>query len=333
MIQSALVLAPHQDDELNIAGLLLDQMVIAGIKITVCFMTNGDYAGNEAVRLREAQNVAWVSGGWNIVYLGYGDGGYEGALVNAAHDDDVAASPAGHTETHGVGNVQDFHFMRHGTHAPYTRQNLLDDIKELLLFVRADLVFCVDEDNHPDHILLSRIFDRAMSSIAQESDYRPLVLKKFAYLGTWYGESDYFVRPMLPTLCASYGGEYETRTDCKPHNWAERVCFAVTLSVYALRFWKSPLFRAYKHYRTQNGISFFPRAVNADAVYWFYDTRSGSYTVSDDFPIEETPFSLYRAESTKQEKERRFFKLLYRAYTFFLYRVPNKCKRMAGHGI
>ena len=334
MIHSALILAPHQDDELNIAGLLLDQMAAARMEITVCFMTNGDYSGNEAVRLREAKSVAKGSGGYRIIYLGYGDGGYEGALLNSASDSEVTVSPAGHTETYGVGDVQDFHFARHGEHAKYTRENLLSDIKELLLFVRADLVFCVDEDNHPDHQLLSRTFDRAIAGVMKETDYRPLVLKKFAYLGTWYGASDYFVRPARATECASYGG-YESRTDCKPHDWNDRIRFSVTPAVYGLRFWKSPLFRAYKKYKSQTGIAFFPRAVNADAVYWFYDTRGGAYVPSREFPVAETPFRFYDGKEDGAEtayKECRFFKLLYEAYRLLLYRVPNKLKRMVHHG-
>ena len=333
MIKSALILAPHQDDELNIAGLLLDQMKAAGMNITVCFATNGDYNGNEETRLYEAKSVAKIFGGWNIVYLGYGDTGYEGALLNAADDDVVATSPAGFSETHGVGDIQDFHYLQHGEHISYTRNNLLSDIKEVILSVRADLVFCVDADNHPDHVLLSVLFDKAMSEIAQAADYHPLVLKKFAYLGTWYGLDDYFFRPAKPTECLSCGGDYESRKDCKPYDWNNRIRFSVNPSVYTLRFWKSTLFKAYKCYKSQNGIAFFPRVANADSVYWFYDTRNGEYKQSIDFPIKETPFAFYEEHESVRSKQCNFFKLLYKSYRFFLWRIPNKIKRMVGHGI
>lgn len=333
MIASALILAPHQDDELNIAGLLLDQMKAAEMNITICFATNGDYNGNEETRLSESKAVSAVFGGWNIVYLGYGDTGYEGALLNAAEDDTVATSPAGFSETHGVGDIQDFHFSQHGEHISYTRNNLLSDIKEVILSVRADLVFCVDVDNHPDHLLLSALFDKAMTEISQTTDYHPLVLKKFAYLGTWYGIDDYFIRPAKSTECLSCGGEYESREDCKPYVWNNRIRFAVNPSVYSLRFWKSPLFKAYKCYKSQNGIAFFPRSANADAVYWFYDTRNGEYKQSSEFPIEETPFAFYKENKTVRVKQCHFFKMLYKLYRFFLWRIPNKIKRMVGHGI
>lgn len=333
MIKSALILVPHQDDELNIAGLLLDQMKTAEMNITVCFATNGDYSGNEETRLREAKAVSDVFGGWNIIYLGYGDTGYEGGLMKAAGDDTVAISPAGFSQTHYVGDVQDFHFLQHGEHISYTRNNYFSDIKEVLLYVRADLVFCVDADNHPDHVLLSTMFDRAMSEIAQTTDYYPLVLKKFAYLGTWYGIEDYFMQPAKPTECVSCGGAYETRTDCKPYDWNNRIRFSVNPNVKSLHFWKSPLFMAYKCYKSQNGIAFFPRAANADSVYWFYDTRNGEYKLSFEFPIEETPFSFYEEHESSRAKQCHFFKLLYESYCFFLWMIPNKIKRMVDHGI
>ena len=332
MIKSALILAPHQDDELNIAGLLLDQMKTAGVSITVCFATNGDYNGNEETRLNEAKTVAKIFGDWNIVYLGYGDSGYEGSLLNATDDDTVATSPAGFSESHGVGDIQDFHFVQHGEHISYTRNNLLSDIKKVLLTVRADLVFCVDADNHPDHVLLSNLFDKAMSEITQTTDYHPLVLKKFAYLGSWYGVDDYFMRPAKPTECLSCGGDYENRTDCKPYDWNNRIRFAVNPSVYSLCFWKSPLFKAYKCYKSQNGIAFFPRVANADVVYWFFDTRNSEFKQSIEFPIEETPFTFYKEYKTVRSKQCNFFKLLYKSYRLFLWRIPNKIKRMVEHG-
>ncbi len=332
MIKSALILVPHQDDELNIAGLLLDQMKTAGMNITVCFATNGDYNGNEETRLREAKDVSNVYGGWNIIYLGYGDTGYEGGFMKAADDGTVTTSPAGFFKTHCVGDIQDFHFLQHGEHNSYTRNNFFSDIKEVLLYVRADLVFCVDADNHPDHALLSMLFDKAMSEIIKTTDYKPLVLKKFAYLGTWYGIDDYFLRPAKATECISCGGEYEDRKNCNPYVWSNRIRFVVNPRIYTIQFWKSPLFKAYKSYKSQNGIDFFPRATNNDAVYWFYDTRNGEYKQSCNFPIELTPFAFYEEQESVCTKKLLFFKLLYKAYRLFLWRIPNKIKRMVRHG-
>lgn len=335
MIKSVLVLAPHQDDELNIVGLVMDQLKASCVDITVCFITNGDYSGKQETRLREARTVAAMMGGWKIILLGYGDGGYEGKLLNVESDKVCLTSPAGRKQTYGLDDIPDFHFTQHGEHAEYTRENLFRDIKELLLFVRADLVFCVAEDKHPDHKLLSKLFDKAMEEIVYSTDYHPLVLKKFAYLGTWYGEDDYFIRPMVSTKCISCGGDYETRNDCKPYEWEKRVRFIVNPKNYSLFFWKSPLFKALKCYKSQNGLVYFPRIVNSDAVYWFFDTREGVYELSLDFPIRETPLILYQEKGSNEvvSRDYRFLKLLFKIYVFFSYRVLNKLRRMTVYGI
>ena len=49
-----LVLAPHQDDEINIAGNTIANLVNCGADVKVCFSTNGDYTLPASVRIREA---------------------------------------------------------------------------------------------------------------------------------------------------------------------------------------------------------------------------------------------------------------------------------------
>ena len=58
MIKSVLIIVPHQDDDLNVAGCLLDQLGNARIPIDVCFVTNGDYFHAETTRAKEVSKVA-----------------------------------------------------------------------------------------------------------------------------------------------------------------------------------------------------------------------------------------------------------------------------------
>ena len=329
MINSVLILSPHQDDDLNIAGCLLDQLNAANISISVCFVTNGDYRGVQEQRAKEVHKVSALFGYKSIFYLGYGDGGYNNALANAPDDDTVTTSPAGYSETHGVLDFNDFHFLLHGKHAEYTKANMRTDIRELLLFVHADLIFCVDKDEHPDHKLVSNLFDDALNDIIRTTDYRPLVLKKFAYLGTWFGPEDYFIRPAKSTVCFSKGLK-GTVTSSTPYEWSERIRFAVTPEMYRLCFWKSLIFKAYRFYSSQNGIKHFLRAVNSDAVYWFIDTKN-ECKISKDFPIENTPFHLFNEPDQHNNHFCYLFNLLYKLYVTFIYRVENKIKRIIKH--
>ncbi len=331
-VKSALILVPHQDDEINIAGCLIPQMVKNDVVVTVCFVTNGDYEGKQEIRAKEAVKAAKVLGISRIIYLGYGDGGLQGGSLYHAKDfDEVIVSPSGHSETYGTKEFNDFHFEEYGSHASYTKNNLLQDIKSVLLKNHADLLFCIDEDFHPDHKLVSELFDKALSELIQETDYRPLVLKKFAYLGIWHGKDDYFFRPMQPTECVSYG-KYATKICC-PHDWSKRLRFAVPSEIYSLCFWNSPVFRAIKNYSSQyDAFTAFLRIVNSDAVYWYFETKM-QIKDCNDFPIERTPFLFFKEQKSLNKSNCNKHLLL--KYLFFLYwicfcRIPRKIKKILG---
>ncbi len=323
MINSVLVLVPHQDDDLNVAGSLLDQMKEAGIHIFVCFVTNGDYDRKENIRANEVKKVAKLFGYEKIYYLGYGDGGIYQESLYFAHDyTSVITSHAGYSETHGVSDFCDFHFEKYGQHAAYTKYNLLTDIKDLCLHVLPDLIFCVAQDSHPDHKLVSDLFDEALAQIVEETDYRPLVLKKFAYLGTWHGRDDYFIRPMLQTECFAKKKDLIIQ-NAAPYSWEKRICFKVLDHNYPLMFWRSPLFQAYRSYKSQNGAVAFTHCCNADAVYWFLDTTKREESM--DFPISETPFSYYEDnEKSKQRIFHFFFYAVFKFYVLFIYKFLPK---------
>lgn len=74
-----LVLAPHQDDELNIAGSSIQNFVNAGAEVFVAFSTNGDgyfsiFNFTAEGRLSEAVNSLRVLGvdKEHIIVMGYG---------------------------------------------------------------------------------------------------------------------------------------------------------------------------------------------------------------------------------------------------------------------
>ena len=59
-----LVIVPHEDDELAIAGAMIYGAVQQKMNIKVVFVTNGDYYRHEGIiRIREAEACAWADGG------------------------------------------------------------------------------------------------------------------------------------------------------------------------------------------------------------------------------------------------------------------------------
>ena len=71
-----LVIVPHEDDELAIAGATIYGAIKQNMAVKVVFTTNGDYYAHEgSIRIREAKKALAVLGvaEENIIFLGYGD--------------------------------------------------------------------------------------------------------------------------------------------------------------------------------------------------------------------------------------------------------------------
>ena len=75
-----MVVIPHEDDEINIAGSLICGAREEGMQVICVFVTNGDYKYIPDVRIREAVRALAVLGvpQEDIVFLGYPDGGGHG---------------------------------------------------------------------------------------------------------------------------------------------------------------------------------------------------------------------------------------------------------------
>ena len=70
-----LILAPHPDDEINIAGSVIHNFASKGAEVFVLYSTNGDYEWPAEIRFGEAIDSLRILGvkKTNIIFLGYGD--------------------------------------------------------------------------------------------------------------------------------------------------------------------------------------------------------------------------------------------------------------------
>ena len=267
-----LVLAPHPDDEINIAGNMILTLAAAKAEIFVAYSTNGDFDVAADVRAQEAVNALKILGvpREKIIFLGYGDG----------HElsDEVTTSPAGHSETYAAENFTDYAKKTFGRHSSYTRQNFKRDLKTLLLELRANIIFCVDLDNHEDHKALSTAFDEVMGEILSErNDYRPEIYKKFAYATAFTAAPDFYAPNLLATPKPKVG---ETDTydfdliDRANYGWAERVRFPVMNSRPILK--GNPIAEAIFAHKSQRNEWNSLRVINSDEI--FFERRTDSQT-------------------------------------------------------
>ena len=269
-----LVLAPHPDDEINIAGNMILTLAAAKAEIFVAYSTNGDFEQSANVRAREAVDALKILGVSRdkIIFLGYGDG--------HKLSDVPTTSPAGFSETYAADDFVDYSKKTFGRHSAYTRDNFKRDLKTLLLELRATVIFCVDFDSHPDHRTLSTLFEEVMGEILSERrDYRPEVYKKFAYSTAFTAAPDFYKQNLLATRKPKVG---ETDTydfdliDRANYVWADRIRFPVPENCRRTTLKDNPLAEAIFAHKSQRNQWNALRILNSDEV--FFERRTDSET-------------------------------------------------------
>ena len=269
-----LILAPHPDDEINIAGNMILTLAAAKAEVFVAYSTNGDFEQKVETRAQEAVDALKILGvpREKIIFLGYGDG--------HKLSDMPTQSPAGHVETYAAENFVDYAKKTFGRHSPYTRKNFKRDLKSLLLELRANIIFCVDSDNHQDHRTLSILFEEVLGEILSErSDYRPEVYKKFAYATAFTAAADFYAPNLLSTPKPKIG---ETDTydfdfiDRANYIWENRVRFPVMHSQTLLK--GNPIAEAIFAHKSQRNEWNSLRIINSDEI--FFERRTDSQTFS-----------------------------------------------------
>lgn len=238
-----LILAPHPDDEINIAGNMILNLAAAKAEIFIAYSTDGGLEVPAEVRAREAVEALKILGvpREKIIFMGYGDG---------------------------------------QKLSEHTRKNFKRDLKNLLLELRANIIFCVDFDSHPDHRTLSILFEETLGEILSErSDYRPEVYKKFAYATAFTAAPDFYATNLRATKKPKLG---ETDTydfdfiDRANYLWEQRVRFPVPETCRQTILKDNPLAEAIFAHKSQRNQWNALRILNSDEI--FFERRTDSLT-------------------------------------------------------
>lgn len=188
--KNILILAPHQDDEMLMAGGVIKRAVDAGDNVSVLLATNGDYNGQGSGQNRIVESInALKALGLSkdqIMFLGYADTGGLGGTqtywdsflyqLYTAQDDTVLTSRFGNQYTYGnPGIKQDYRFELTGEHSQYTRASFVNDLKTAILNTNATDIYVPSRyDMHFDHAYLDLFAIEAIQSIQKENpSYNP----------------------------------------------------------------------------------------------------------------------------------------------------------------
>lgn len=171
-----LVIAPHPDDEVLIAAGVLKSAVERGDDVAIAVMTNGDYDCVHDGLAREAESVAGLAvlgvPESRVFFLGYPDGGLarlgDAPLSSRRRTGDGACALL--TTTYGARGAggADFHRVRAGTSATYTRANAVGDLATLLAELSpTDVAITHPDDTHADHAATYALFRAALERSAR----------------------------------------------------------------------------------------------------------------------------------------------------------------------
>ena len=278
--RNVLVLVPHQDDELNLTGGLLEQYLRGGSRVTIVYSTNGDYAGQSLERSLEALAVADRLGvpRENVIYMGYGDqwepqeqqGLLRKHLYSSVEPEAVWTSHFGARQTYGTDAIDCWEVCS------YTRANFMRNLLDILRSVRPDVIFCTDYDPHHDHMALDLFFGEAMGILlAEDPDYHPQVYKGFCHATAWKAPAD-FVGAQNILSCRKPTWEFWDRLEIL-YNWEDRVRLPMGRENISRLLSENSVYRCLRLFESQNAHQQAPAVLSGDKVFFRRRTDSLLY--------------------------------------------------------
>lgn len=275
-----LVLIPHEDDEINLAGALICETRREQIRVICVFVTNGDWEYPGSVRIDEAVRSLHELHvpAEDIIFLGYPDGGLRGERAVMLHGRNEPVEVYGNRVTYGTKEHEDFAFIELSRHHEYTWRNLLSDMEQVILKYHPSLIAATDFDFHPDHRMCSIAFEQAMGHILYiEKDYRPLVFKGFCYSTGFESIPDFYGRHFYSSLPANRSGQVDTSMlDNPTYRWEQRVRLPVCLEC-RKPMRKNSIFKALSAHISQKAFGRADKIINSDEVFWLRRTDNLAY--------------------------------------------------------
>lgn len=278
--KNVMIIVPHQDDDINIAGGLIEQYTNRNSDVTVVFSTNGDNGGIPEIRASEAVDVLTSLGVAknNIYYLGFGDqwnaqicdGESIKHIYNSTEPDSIWTSNFGSTATYGTKSINCYLSL------PYTRNNFVYSLQEIIQEKMPDIIFAVDFDSHIDHKATGLLFEEAICNVLKlYPAYNPTVYKGFCYGTAWLAVPDYYDNINLMSTKKPDSKTWENTSFS--YNWEDRVRFPVSKSARDKNLLNNSVCSSLYKYNSQSAISRFPSVLNGDKVFWERRTDSLLY--------------------------------------------------------
>lgn len=274
-MDNIMIIVPHEDDEILMAGGIIDQAVREKKRVSVVMATNGDYEGTDTitgcVRLPETIAGLGVLGlsQEHIIFMGYADTGMENEasfLYNLFYEKDENKIHEGHCskETYALEDKKDFHTEFYGMPCSYTRKNFKEDLRKILSLHRPEIIFTTsEEDMHGDHSGLY-LFVKEILEEEKENGYQPVL-----YSGVAHSKAGDDIWPerseqIIPFSCPGHFDQGSLR-------WNERVSFSVPESMRhsdLSRNKKAVALAKHKNALKDDAVEFLYSFIKSEELFW-----------------------------------------------------------------
>lgn len=272
-----LIIVPHEDDELNLIGGLLNSNYIDKDNTYIAYMTNGDYNCSTKTRLNEAKKTLKLCGikDENIIFLGYCDQHFsENNHIYMTLNDEVFESKKKKNETYLTIKENEYSWQKRKKHSKFNQESLINDLEFLIEDNKPDIIFTNDFDSHPDHRCLTLCFDKAIGRIIKkESNYHPTVFKGFCYPTEYTGYEDY---DNINLLSTKFKKEIYNQFDYQNpyYEWDKRIRFFVGKEVFNYFLLKNKLYMCLKKHKSQLLLRKYKSIINSDQIFWQKETNN-----------------------------------------------------------
>lgn len=262
------IFVPHEDDEIHLAGNIIGSLTDTQ-RIYVIFTTNGDFIYNAKYRYKEAIKSLYCLGKIeqkNIIFLGYPDQPYDQNthMYNSSKD---WKSNKGIGETYAPCGYVEWNYRKFNEHARCNRDNLKNNIKEIINEIKPDILICNDLDFHSDHLMTSLLFDKAIGEILIENkEYSPLILKGFTYENSYWGPDDFYNKDYEEMKF-----DYDENGNLKSnpyYNKTNYINIDISDECRTKNLLKNKIFKAILKHKSQNLVSHASKMINFNQVYW-----------------------------------------------------------------
>ncbi len=266
-----LTIIPHEDDELNLIGGLLNSNYIDKDKLYIAYVTNGDYYCKTATRVKEVTRVlkkCKVNQN-NIIFLGYSDQHFsETNHIYMTSKKNKFISKNNQTETYFFNNKNEFPYQKRKKHSEFNKESLIEDLELLIIEIMPDIIFVNDFDSHPDHRCTSLCFDYAIEKVLKKhKNYYPEIFKGFCYPTSYNGYNDYDNINMLSTrFKKEENNEFEFQNPY--YFWNERIRFPVGKSIRKYLLLKNKLYQELLEHKSQLILRRYKSIINSDQIFW-----------------------------------------------------------------